>query len=769
MCAFLFHLTFLCTDHDSLTVVDIDLKSDLRTPLFHTYKVDKVCGQLKPLSGSYSAWFNLAYLHAVTSHGQIEPFTGMSGTERALQILQSNFVWSSSPYDHETKQMLREFERLTPRRKVKDFMLTVEWPSFIHPHSAQDSYAFIVRKLLDDSERLNGLYSEKVNKHMHAKADLSLNARDYFQKLSLMPNLRISDEYLDEFNQQQNQRTAYPKTFSADTTFSKNTQTVAILYNKSEFNRREYCVPQDLGASLKTFLIGQNDDLSGTTNIETVENILDNMQNVRNNPTLLRELWISFYEVVRNSLLKRKSIAMILSLFAHHGNNINAILALQAIAMNRNAFTTIDPPNVETICLHAGGYSREKVSACFKEFHKREIHPLWSFEKVKQYETTIERNISKLTEIVAEAWPCDAVNLTKFSQYSHDIDISNANKKVDSLLRQWYSYHQLNTFIDKVISALKSLPSPTSISCPVINASICKIPAKNWTKYNIDWKSKLKKGLDEHHEDVEMAGNLWKNPRNDSGRSAAKWSSIYKTVMSHESQHLVDAGISPRMVPTLILPKLLSGETDERLKKLIGAWAITIASEQRFDRMSMLWKQPQEKPSLDRELETTPYENWQPSKYPEWLLFEIEQNVTIRKIQIEIAKRMIDDDSSHRNKKHFTMQLNMGEGKTAVVVPILASILANGEQVCQITVLKSLFATNLKSLRQYLGGMLDRKVYSFPCRRDLPVSKYINQIHEMYKECKQNKGTFAVSLRANERISLHLLHLKNVLLSLPQV
>lgn len=718
-------------------MVNIDLKSDLRTPPFHSFLFDDVCCQLKPLSGGYSAWYLLAYLHAVTSHGQIEPYTGMSGTERALQILQSNFVWSSSPYDRETKQMLREFEKLTPRRRLNDHMLTVEWPPFIHPHSAQDSYAFIVRKLLDDSERLNGLYSDKVNKRTNVEPDLSLNARDYFRNLSLMPNLRISDEYLIKFNKQQSQKTTYPKT--PDTTFSKDTQAVAILWNKCEYNKREYCVLPNLRASLRTFLIAQNEDLPGTMNIETVENILNNIQTVRD-PTLLRELWISFYEVVRNSLLKRKTLAIILSLFAHHGNNIDAILALQAIAMNRNAFAAIDPPNVETICLHGGEYSERKVSACLRKFHKREINPSWTFEREQQYTETIESNILKLTAIVAEAWPCAAVSLTKYPQYSHDIDIANANKKLDSLLKPWYDYHLLNTFIDEVVSKLNSLPSSTSISCPVINANVSKIPAKNWSKYSIDWKSKLNKSLNEHHKDLEVARNVWKKSSIDSERSAADWLSTYNTVMSHESQHLVDAGISPRLVPTLILPKLISGETDQRLKMLIGAWAISIASEQRFNRVSMLWKQPQEKPTLDRELETTPYENWKPNQYPEWLLFEIEQNVTIRRIQIEIAKRMIDDDSSARSKKHFTMQLNMGEGKTAVVVPILASILANGQQVCQITVLKSLFATNLKSLRQYLGGMLGRKVYSFPCRRDLPVSKYINQIHEMYKECKENKG-----------------------------
>lgn len=114
--------------------------------------------------------------------------------------------------------------------------------------------------------------------------------------------------------------------------------------------------------------------------------------------------------------------------------------------------------------------------------------------------------------------------------------------------------------------------------------------------------------------------------------------------------------------------------------------------------------------------------------------------------------------------KHSTMQLNMGEGKTAVIVPILASVLANGTQACQITVLRSLFSTNLKSLRRYLGGMfhythhmctcvlipitsffsigmLGRRVYTFPCRRDMPISQHISEICNIYETCKKVKGS----------------------------
>lgn len=71
--------------------VDVDIGTDAEqsTKLFHRYEIDKMSQQIRSSTSSYSTWLYLAYLHAITSHGEIEPLLAMSGIERALQILQS--------------------------------------------------------------------------------------------------------------------------------------------------------------------------------------------------------------------------------------------------------------------------------------------------------------------------------------------------------------------------------------------------------------------------------------------------------------------------------------------------------------------------------------------------------------------------------------------------------------------------------------------------------------------------------------------------------
>lgn len=727
--------------------VGIDLESKLRTPPFHAYQVDEFCRQLKPNSSGYSAWFYLAYLHALTSHGQIEPFTGLSGTERALQILQSSFVWSSAPYDDETLKILHAFEKLSPRRKLDGKQLDIDWPTFVHPHSAQDSYILIVRKLLGDSKRLKDLYPEQnMRKEAYeeqdstvdsVETDVNLNLRHYLHSLQLNPNLRV----LDEFISHTTLVTSSPTIMY--TNFSPNIQTIASLYHD-----QSYHLPHEF--NLKTFLIDYIDDeLPGPLETERILYILDNMQEMTENRQIFPRLWISFYEVARKHTLTSEHLTLILSLLAHHENDIDAILALQTIAANAEQFEDIDPPNAAIFYINDKQFDDREIYKILKESHSNppEYYLNWTKGDRKNYDNNVQRNIQALCSSITEAWPCDSVVLEDI-YYTHwdisdteDINIPKASALINALLTKWNNVCKLEIFVERVAKKLHSLSTFEPNILPKLREYVS--PAeKKWSKYEINWERNLCQSLNRSKVEVERAKRIWEHlalkQSSEMNISAADWFMCYEKILhSQRMRHLIDAGMSPRNVPTMILPKLIAKETDSRLKAIIGAWALAIAKEQRLDRISIYSGQSQLKPDLERELENEPHVNWTPNEYPEWLIFEIEQNLTIRRIQVEIAKQMLDENEM---KSHFTMQLNMGEGKTAVIVPILASILANGQQVCQITVLKSLFATNLKSLRRYLGGMLGRKVYVFPCRRDLPMDKCIDQIQNIYEECKQNKG-----------------------------
>ncbi|KAH9259815.1 hypothetical protein BASA81_002241 [Batrachochytrium salamandrivorans] len=108
----------------------------------------------------------------------------------------------------------------------------------------------------------------------------------------------------------------------------------------------------------------------------------------------------------------------------------------------------------------------------------------------------------------------------------------------------------------------------------------------------------------------------------------------------------------------------------------------------------------------------------------EWRQLELEMNVRIRQAQVDIAQSMLGDSQTGNDM----FQLNMGEGKTSLILPMLAVALAlPGKSICRILVLSALESTNRRDLRHVLGGCLNRRVYSFPFARGEDISAKVLQ------------------------------------------
>ncbi|CAD7973927.1 unnamed protein product, partial [Amoebophrya sp. A25] len=161
--------------------------------------------------------------------------------------------------------------------------------------------------------------------------------------------------------------------------------------------------------------------------------------------------------------------------------------------------------------------------------------------------------------------------------------------------------------------------------------------------------------------------------------------------------------------------------------------ALALRSWQRSRRLLQLLSEGKGH-QLGLELEKSDKVYYSVTEFPEWLAFEIDNNVCIRETQAEVAIELVRGTTSR------VLQLDMGEGKTAIIVPIVLAALARAcastmsmnirsedeEQdknpITRLTVLSSLYATNVKDLQQRLGGLLDRRVIPQLCRRDLHLT-----------------------------------------------
>ncbi|KAE8440618.1 hypothetical protein EG329_007020 [Mollisiaceae sp. DMI_Dod_QoI] len=146
------------------------------------------------------------------------------------------------------------------------------------------------------------------------------------------------------------------------------------------------------------------------------------------------------------------------------------------------------------------------------------------------------------------------------------------------------------------------------------------------------------------------------------------------------------ASMLPRLSPSILLrllarfnPVILSAEW----KFALTRYALAIASMQRAERLVACGNRHSD---ILSELTNGGHANWDPMEFPEWLLLELENNILIRPEQAQIAREMIAPQSGSNS----IMQLNMGLGKSSVIVPIVAATLADRSKLARVVVLKSL-------------------------------------------------------------------------------
>ena len=185
-----------------------------------------------------------------------------------------------------------------------------------------------------------------------------------------------------------------------------------------------------------------------------------------------------------------------------------------------------------------------------------------------------------------------------------------------------------------------------------------------------------------------------------------------------------------------IIPQLLDNE-DKEITDIVRAITQLKVFLQKISRMKEL--SLKNKSKFKKELinqEDT--QVWNIQDYPSWLLFEFENNLSIRPIQAKVAFQMLKPQSN----QHSLLQLNMGEGKTAVITPIVAAHLAYSKHsLVRIIVLPSLYNTNYSTLRYQLGRFLNHYIFTIPCARDHAIdSTMLSSIYDSMEFAKKNGG-----------------------------
>ena len=212
-------------------------------------------------------------------------------------------------------------------------------------------------------------------------------------------------------------------------------------------------------------------------------------------------------------------------------------------------------------------------------------------------------------------------------------------------------------------------------------------------------------------------------------------------------------------------------------KKCLTSLALLLLDLQRSRRLLRFALDGLEEDFL-KELENEVCDGWDPEEHPDWLLIQvapfcpdacsysclcqIQGNFLIRRTQAETAKEIISPQSG----RNTVMQVNMGDGKSSVIIPIAAAALADGKQLVRVIVPKALTVQMFELLVSRLGGLTNRPVYhlSFPRTPEdddkFPVIRPpIDRLQRLMSQCMTEHGILL--LRPEHVVSLKLMSIEN--------
>ncbi|KAJ7575497.1 hypothetical protein C8J56DRAFT_974753, partial [Mycena floridula] len=160
----------------------------------------------------------------------------------------------------------------------------------------------------------------------------------------------------------------------------------------------------------------------------------------------------------------------------------------------------------------------------------------------------------------------------------------------------------------------------------------------------------------------------------------------------------------------------------ETWRRVVVAFSKQFLSYQQSQRM-LQFAYDGKDAELHRELENSVSEEH--CSEIDWILVQVEGNF--------LARSMMRP-SSQRNS---LFQLNMGEGKTSVIVPLVASALSDGQKLVRVVMFQSLL--------EKLTMLANRRIFYMPFSRNTKVGNpEAKTIHDLYERCRSSQGVLVV-------------------------
>eukprot|EP00977_Amphora_coffeiformis_P029239 scaffold39593_cov176-Amphora_coffeaeformis.AAC.1 len=166
------------------------------------------------------------------------------------------------------------------------------------------------------------------------------------------------------------------------------------------------------------------------------------------------------------------------------------------------------------------------------------------------------------------------------------------------------------------------------------------------------------------------------------------------------------SGVLGKGLTTIVLESIQARAID---------WCLLCVLEDKLRRL-ITATEAQDQNALVQELRCV--RHWSPFEHPRWLAFEVEQGIQIRPQQYSTVKQLLQNPGS-------AIQLNMGQGKTRVLVPMLIMEMCKKRRnKVRVNLLLAVFHEAIHYYRRSLAASKQSiKIFTIPFQRDFVLDE----------------------------------------------
>ncbi|KAF8326320.1 uncharacterized protein EI90DRAFT_3156603 [Cantharellus anzutake] len=718
-------------DHVAVTIKH----SGSRRVEYYDYDVDTLLGRLVG-NGSLSSALFQSYLHAITSYCLPDPLTSLSGTEEALRILRSARCKSFQSLNGQERGLLHQLSTLTPSRDWYPSHLRVMqqaiWDGKLNPIVQHDAFWSEVQSILEWGNQMHVFHQDvpignsKDRRHMR---ELHLLSRAGYRNAA-WHGPGISSDVSGEDSVYESRDDVGGLDFAR----VRDASNVSSLVYRGPFHLK---TTKNLLSQIQSWreeIRGYStNDVSGVRLGYNKEWLSFNMP----------DTWVPLYNACRSAgwEIVRFKLVFSLSAIEYSRHPCKDLIPAFLAFARYPEFRVIDPPPWQRYKFSEGwtpdpGLLHAAVAKCvlpFQETTNPLVRDVVRIERRKKYDAQVSSQVWSFVADLVTSPPLGEVR-TSFVSYR------------DVFLRE-----------SPILAPTPSPPRAMKLSAakPFSVHDSLRILISNL-------RSAESPLFREYGNDLEVSREALQHD----AETSAEWVEILREVLDHSHQtyrtylsHILE------QIERVINPDP-QFEAPEEVMHVAGLWPKTsirsLLHHLSFSSRSKVSLSPdwentlvclaqsilllQQSERLMRSRHNTDdflreCQNYtdlhDTSDRLDWLLVQIDSNFLIRSLQVDVARNMM----SPCPQDNTILQLNMGEGKSSVIVPLIAASLADGQKLVRIIVLKPLANQMFQLLVRRLSGLANRRVYYMPFSRTISVDEnHLSLFQRIYHECMQAGG-----------------------------